>query len=191
VSELHAPAALPPGKEPPVPIGQEVGWTSEPVWMIWRSENSWPHRASNSDSLVVNPVASRYTDYANWILDLLTQLRTTSNLQFTAANTRSSPARSLFNNRFLVTDINCGDSSASRSVPSGPANIPQLNSLSFHQLAWGPRYIASGGPNRKHPFQESLYCSRRVFTDSLPRNRLYHRCSIVCVCVCVYAAGFI
>jgi hypothetical protein len=26
--QLHAPAALPPGKEPPVPIGQEVGWTS-------------------------------------------------------------------------------------------------------------------------------------------------------------------
>jgi hypothetical protein len=27
--QLHAPAALPPGKEPPVPIGQEVAWTSE------------------------------------------------------------------------------------------------------------------------------------------------------------------
>jgi hypothetical protein len=26
--QLHAPAALPPGKEPPVPIGYEVGWTS-------------------------------------------------------------------------------------------------------------------------------------------------------------------
>jgi hypothetical protein len=24
--------ALPPGKEPPVPIVQEVGWTLEPVW---------------------------------------------------------------------------------------------------------------------------------------------------------------
>jgi hypothetical protein len=28
-----------PGKEPPVPIGEEVGWTSEPVWTIWRREN--------------------------------------------------------------------------------------------------------------------------------------------------------
>jgi hypothetical protein len=25
--QLQAPAALPPGKEPPVPIGYEVGWT--------------------------------------------------------------------------------------------------------------------------------------------------------------------
>jgi hypothetical protein len=32
--QLHAPAALPPGKEPPVPIGYEVGWTSEPVWTM-------------------------------------------------------------------------------------------------------------------------------------------------------------
>jgi hypothetical protein len=29
----HAPAALlPPGKGPPVPIGQEAGWAPEPVW---------------------------------------------------------------------------------------------------------------------------------------------------------------
>jgi hypothetical protein len=62
--QLHAPAALPPRKEPPVPIGEEVGWTSEPVWKSWRRENSWPHRDSNSDFSVVQPVASRYTDYA-------------------------------------------------------------------------------------------------------------------------------
>jgi len=30
--QLHAPAALPPGKEPSSPIEWEVGWTSEPVW---------------------------------------------------------------------------------------------------------------------------------------------------------------
>jgi hypothetical protein len=28
--ELHAPAALLPGKEPPAPIGQEAGWAPEP-----------------------------------------------------------------------------------------------------------------------------------------------------------------
>jgi hypothetical protein len=33
--QLHALAALPPGKEPPVPIGYEVGWTPEPVWTAW------------------------------------------------------------------------------------------------------------------------------------------------------------
>jgi hypothetical protein len=31
--QRHDPAALlPPGKGPPVPIGQEVGWAPEPVW---------------------------------------------------------------------------------------------------------------------------------------------------------------
>jgi hypothetical protein len=34
------PAALPPEKEPLVPIGQEAGWDAEPVWTIWRRENS-------------------------------------------------------------------------------------------------------------------------------------------------------
>jgi hypothetical protein len=28
------------GKEPPVPIGSEAVWTPEPVWMMWRRENS-------------------------------------------------------------------------------------------------------------------------------------------------------
>jgi hypothetical protein len=41
------------GKEPPVPIGWEVGWTPEPVWTTWRRENSCPYRNSNSDTSVV------------------------------------------------------------------------------------------------------------------------------------------
>jgi hypothetical protein len=35
---LHAPAALPSEKEPPVPIGWEVGWVSEPFWTPWCRE---------------------------------------------------------------------------------------------------------------------------------------------------------
>jgi hypothetical protein len=62
--QLHAPAALPPRKEPLVPIGQEVGWTPEPVWTTWRRENSWPYQNSNSDPSADQPVASRYTDWA-------------------------------------------------------------------------------------------------------------------------------
>jgi hypothetical protein len=51
----------------------------------------------------------------DWLLDLLAQLRTTSNystntnlhtLQITAADTKSSPARSDFNSRSLVMDVN-------------------------------------------------------------------------------------
>jgi hypothetical protein len=51
-------------KEPPVPIGYEARWTSEPVCTTWRTENSSPYRDSNSNPSVVQPVASRYTDYA-------------------------------------------------------------------------------------------------------------------------------
>jgi hypothetical protein len=50
-------------KEPPVPIGYKAGWTTEPVWTSWGRENSWLYRDANSDPSVVQPVASRYTDY--------------------------------------------------------------------------------------------------------------------------------
>jgi hypothetical protein len=42
----------------------EAGWAPEPVWKTWRRKNSWPYRDWNSDLSVVQPVASRYTDYA-------------------------------------------------------------------------------------------------------------------------------
>jgi hypothetical protein len=32
---------LPPGKDPPVPIGQEVGWAPEPVWTQRLGEKSF------------------------------------------------------------------------------------------------------------------------------------------------------
>jgi hypothetical protein len=40
--QLHAPAALPPGKGPPVAIGLEAGWAPEPFWTTWRGENLTP-----------------------------------------------------------------------------------------------------------------------------------------------------
>jgi hypothetical protein len=62
--QLHAPVALPPRKEPLVPIEYEVGWSPEPVWTIWRRENSLRYRDSTSDPSVIKPIASPYTDYA-------------------------------------------------------------------------------------------------------------------------------
>jgi hypothetical protein len=62
--QFHAPTALPQGKKPPVPIGYEVAWTPEAIRTTGRSENSYPHQDLNSDPSVVQPVASRYTDYA-------------------------------------------------------------------------------------------------------------------------------
>jgi hypothetical protein len=35
-AELHAPAALSPGKETPVPISKRMGGVSESVWVVWR-----------------------------------------------------------------------------------------------------------------------------------------------------------
>jgi len=32
--KLHAPAALPPGKEPLVSIREEAGWTPEQIWNL-------------------------------------------------------------------------------------------------------------------------------------------------------------
>jgi hypothetical protein len=34
--QLHATAALPPQKEPPVPIEYKAGWAIEVVWIFWR-----------------------------------------------------------------------------------------------------------------------------------------------------------
>jgi hypothetical protein len=51
---------LPPGKGPPVPIGQEAGWASEPVWMQRLEEKS---SASVGDRTpVVQSVVNHYTD---------------------------------------------------------------------------------------------------------------------------------
>jgi hypothetical protein len=36
--QLHAPATLPPGKEPLVPIGYEAGWALKLLWTLWWRE---------------------------------------------------------------------------------------------------------------------------------------------------------
>jgi hypothetical protein len=69
-SQLHAPAALPTGTVPPVPIRQDAGWAPRQVCNTRRRENNWPSRDSNSDPSVVQPVASRYTDYTIPVLDM-------------------------------------------------------------------------------------------------------------------------
>jgi hypothetical protein len=59
--QLHAPTVLPPGKQPPVPIGQEAGWSSEPVWTLWRRENL---PSAGNRTPTIQPVARRFTDWA-------------------------------------------------------------------------------------------------------------------------------
>jgi hypothetical protein len=60
MGQRHAPAALYPGKDP-VPIVQEAGWAPGPVWTGTENPTS-----TVIDPRTVQPVASRYTDYANW-----------------------------------------------------------------------------------------------------------------------------
>jgi hypothetical protein len=62
--QLHPPAALPPKKEIPVPIGYGSEWDPETYWMTWRGEKSCPYRDSNFDISAVQPVAIRYADWA-------------------------------------------------------------------------------------------------------------------------------
>jgi hypothetical protein len=40
-SESSPGRALPPGKGPPIPIGQEAGWAPEPVWTQRLEEKSF------------------------------------------------------------------------------------------------------------------------------------------------------
>jgi hypothetical protein len=61
-SASHPGHALPPGKEPPVPIGQEAGWAPEPVWKQRVEEKS---SASVRDwTPVVLSVVSHFPDWA-------------------------------------------------------------------------------------------------------------------------------
>jgi hypothetical protein len=54
--------ALPPGKEPPIPIGREAGWAPEPVWTQGLEEKS---SASVGDRIpIVQPVVRHCTDWA-------------------------------------------------------------------------------------------------------------------------------
>jgi hypothetical protein len=59
LGQLHTSAALPPEKEPLVPIGKEVGWNPEPVWTRCRREkflaivgNRTPDHPTSSPSAI-------------------------------------------------------------------------------------------------------------------------------------------
>jgi hypothetical protein len=76
--ERQAPAALPPGKEPQVPIGQEAGWSSEPAGLDTeaRGKSSYLFRGSNLDHLVVHFIDTVLTelpgsfhDYKVWLFE--------------------------------------------------------------------------------------------------------------------------
>jgi hypothetical protein len=53
--QLHTVAALPLGKEPPVPISEGVGWDPELFWTLQRKEKSLA-------TLTIHPIAHHYTN---------------------------------------------------------------------------------------------------------------------------------
>jgi hypothetical protein len=48
------------------------GWPPQPAWTTWRIENSWPYWGSNSDLSVVQPIASRYSDWLSMCVCIYT-----------------------------------------------------------------------------------------------------------------------
>jgi hypothetical protein len=62
----HAPAALYPGKGPPVSIVQEAGWTPEPVWTQRLEEKSFA--SARDRTPVVQSVVSKLTELPKLLL---------------------------------------------------------------------------------------------------------------------------
>jgi hypothetical protein len=62
--QLHVPTALLPGKESRVPTGQDAGRVPVPVWTRWWREEFAASAGNRTiDHPIVQPVASRYTDW--------------------------------------------------------------------------------------------------------------------------------
>jgi hypothetical protein len=57
--QFHAPAALPPGKEPGLPIGREAGWAPGLVWTLCRRRKSLAHPWNRAPA--VSPFLYRLT----------------------------------------------------------------------------------------------------------------------------------
>jgi hypothetical protein len=62
--QLHAPAALPPGKEPPVPLDRRLGGPQSRSGRHGEEKILTPTGTRNSEPSVLRFLASRYTDCA-------------------------------------------------------------------------------------------------------------------------------
>jgi hypothetical protein len=76
-----------PRESAPVPIRQKAGWTPEPVWTPWRSENSWLYLDSNSGPLC--RLLYRGSYYCNYNSSTTTITTATSTKFSTHAEPRS------------------------------------------------------------------------------------------------------
>jgi len=62
--QIHAPAALALGKKPPVPTGQEAGWSWKSIWTRWQGENFPSLLLPGIEPPSSSPYPSQETDWA-------------------------------------------------------------------------------------------------------------------------------
>ena len=106
--QRHASAALYPRKDP-VPIVQEAGWAPRPVWAGAKNLAT-----PGFDPRTVQPVASRYTDYATrHTLRFLNHYQTTLHLLSPMPNIKHNTScpnhKSIINdaNKQLIKSLSC------------------------------------------------------------------------------------
>jgi len=64
--QIHAPTALPPGKEPWYPLARKPGELQSRSGRGGLEKNSQPRRESNPKTSIVQPVAQRYMPWRIW-----------------------------------------------------------------------------------------------------------------------------
>jgi hypothetical protein len=85
--QLHAPTALSPVKQPPVPIGKEAGRSPEPVCAPWRTQKS----LALAENRILIPPSSipQSSDYTNRAIPTPSMVVTSQNLTLQSSyNTR-------------------------------------------------------------------------------------------------------
>jgi hypothetical protein len=66
--QLHVPAALPSGRESPITIVWEAGWSPELVWMLWRRENLSSYREPRFIGHLIRGLVIKPAELI-WLLD--------------------------------------------------------------------------------------------------------------------------
>jgi hypothetical protein len=145
-----------------------------------REGNSWPNRVSNSEPSIVQPVASRYTDYAipsSLCKNLRSQKRsflfTTMGLYF-MTKWLMGPKMRKVENRLSTTQLTCRSSSLSfgtlqrweRSLQKAKLSLCLINYTLYHGDVWGSE--------RMDPYILDLGTSLRWVVSITPRP-LYPR----------------
>jgi hypothetical protein len=117
--QVHSPAALSPGKQPPLPIWQEAGWAVESAWTLWKKKKK-PELCVVQPIEVAIPTALSLEGQENNIKSWASVVRVQAEIQ-TSYLPKTSEKICLLSQR-----AECGSEARSR--------LPRLNHLSYS--AW-------------------------------------------------------